>query len=1583
MGLSKKIVRAAKRLAKKEPAKKPLTAKSRSQDKERPAVSLVEHEGAKYELRDGSFILADGRGLSGDVVIPPRVSGRDVSGVARRAFADNTQVSSVVFPENASILGSSAFEGCSSLISVELPVYLEVINARAFAGCSSLTEVILPAKLKRICSEAFEGCSGLRDIPHKVLGGVSSTAFVTDDMEDHLPTDLEYIGKRAFFGCESLERVAIPHSVQLIRTETFAGCASLYEITFHTQLKRIMTEAFARCSSLSRVRLPESLSEIQSGAFDVTCTLVVEPGSTGESYANKFNNPLVVVPDSVNVACSKMVPVQNDAPIHTPFYSEEELCNAEQAYQVRTPIDYRTRGEQEYPVSPSRYVLNGDTYVLQGDAESKAGSADIVMVGDLMCRFAQQRFAKNGDRFDFNFEFDGVRDIIQSSDLAIGNMESLVSSSSPYMSESRYVEDRPHLNSPDSYLSAVRAAGFDIVVNAQNHIYDAGLRGIYETLDALNRFQLMHVGAYASDSDKHFLLLEVHGIKIGVVAFMDQARQKMKRVNYTRLGLETLFSPFERSRVERDISDARAAGAEFVIAYCHWGREYTERITNRQERFAKMVADAGADYIMGSHSHCPQPRTVIKSADGRDVPCVYSGGNFISDITIELPVTRDTFINKLTLVRDDDGLVSIGSESYIPCRIVQTAKSPGSVMVKTCESMAKSDDLALRYEGEEAALRIGYSLGMTARSEYMPPVIADGMLENRTQNEDLVLSPAFARIETSDSVDAVGRFAMQGANEFTAIRDSSVNEVRIACLGRFEYDAKLEHAADFDHDFIFKPSLKKTLDCTNGNDLVVAALTCSCSDEVPTSGLLPQGHISNCRKEYLDALKYAGVDCLAAANYYAYDGGVNSPTNTASAIRQAGMVHAGIADAPSALFKVNGISVAVLSYSQDCSKVRNTMTQRSWTDSIRVYDRESFECDVRDVRARGAEFILVYLDCSNGKQGVSIPTCTRIMHQMAEAGADYVVGLRPHAPRGYERFQTTDGRIVPIILSLGTYMSGEIDDASRVAAIANLSVRKDENGNVYVKDCYIPMKRFEEYRGAQNVTAAAMKYYNSDFNIDDFKRVKTTLASNLGDGIGVDPSRRIKMKTHCHGQLSIRQICEISGTSLSERDIARLGDNYDKPVRRIVTRRQDLSKGCVAIIFKTKPERRFTAVEAERAGALLVIGKERAGNVPFLCVDNPYQLFKRIMSDIRDKYQPIVVAITGTMGKSTTKELTYGAFQQHFNTLCIEGNNNTLNTSSLIMQKLTASDGAYVQEVHEGSPGSAQAISEFIKPHICIITAIAEGHLEQLGTMDNVINEIMSVTYGMDENGLLVLNDDNAYLHEQHPNCRTVRVSAHNAECDYYAKDIVETADQLRFTACCKDGEYQVLLNMPGLHNVNNALAVFAAGREAGIPPYEIISGMGHYMPSLSEHRANRQRQNLVCHGGYQLLIDCYNSSPQALASSAETMSRISIPKGARRIAVLADMAEQGEDEVSIHYEAGVSLAHSGIDCFLCYGPLSAHMAEGIRSEGGKAYHFEYRDAFNRALASIVRPGDAILFKGSHSFELYDQTVVPVFGDIA
>jgi UDP-N-acetylmuramoyl-tripeptide--D-alanyl-D-alanine ligase len=351
------------------------------------------------------------------------------------------------------------------------------------------------------------------------------------------------------------------------------------------------------------------------------------------------------------------------------------------------------------------------------------------------------------------------------------------------------------------------------------------------------------------------------------------------------------------------------------------------------------------------------------------------------------------------------------------------------------------------------------------------------------------------------------------------------------------------------------------------------------------------------------------------------------------------------------------------------------------------------------------------------------------------------------------------------------------------------------------------------------------------------------------------------------------------------------------------------------------------------------------------------------------------VAVTGTAGKTTTKEMLGEVFDRHFRTLHVEGNYNTMRTAGLVVQKLSPDDEAYIQEVHGGSPGAARMLSTVIGPDVCLITSIGEAHLEQMGSLEAIIEGKMQIIEGMGPDGTLILNEDNPHLRAQRPDVRTVRYSIEDREVDYRARDIRRVGDSLEFEIVGPDGVHPAVVGSRGMHNVSNALGVFAAGREAGIPAQTIIAGISRYRPSST-------RQNLVEVGGYSLLVDAYNSNPISLESGVETLCEIPIEPGGRRIAVLGDMGEQGDRFDENHRAVGDMLARYPVDLVICSGPGMQLAAQRLHDHGIEVHHHGSFEDLAASLHAEVSPIDIVLFKAAGAVDLEKKVVFPAFGRV-
>lgn len=624
------------------------------------------------------------------IVVPNEIDGVDVEVIKREAFENNETIREILLPNTVRVIGTKAFKNCRNLKKVELPPDLEVINESTFEDCILLQTVVLPYELKNICKFAFRYCKALKELYHYVKTGIGITMSLDKSLkESKLPSGLINIGKSAFEGCMSIEDIYIPYGVKSISNASFKDCIQLKRVRFHNKVDKIAEEAFWGCDELKEVRLPDRIKKIEEKAFSQKTKIICNQNGYKQLEFHNSSLEKELVGKAIISLDSRMT---NDS-VKKCFYDKEDIENAIKLYEIRTPMDSAQKYKRNILniSSPCRFNFKNGVY--ENKKPSTCSSIKIMMTGDLMCSWRQIGAAYDGNNYEFEQGFKYVKEIFERGDLVVGNMEAMVSNSFVYSNKSRFVDDRVHLNAPDSFLSSIKNAGYDVVVNAQNHAYDTGTRGVFETLDALNRAQLIHTGIFAGMSERRFLIFSISGIKIALISYFDQARQAMKRANFTREGLKTLFSTFNEEQVANDINAAKEEGAEFVIAYCHCGREYTDKITNRQESFVKMVANNGADYIFGSHSHCLQPYSVIRTDDGRNVPVLYSGGNFFSDMSIKMPYVRDTLILELELCRNDAGNVEIKSEGYYPCLIKFDKNVRGNmVTIPITKLLEKSDD---------------------------------------------------------------------------------------------------------------------------------------------------------------------------------------------------------------------------------------------------------------------------------------------------------------------------------------------------------------------------------------------------------------------------------------------------------------------------------------------------------------------------------------------------------------------------------------------------------------------------------------------------------------------------------------------------------------------------------------------------------------------------------------------------------------------------------------------------------------------------------------------------------------------------
>ncbi len=295
---------------------------------------------------------------------------------------------------------------------------------------------------------------------------------------------------------------------------------------------------------------------------------------------------------------------------------------------------------------------NGKSFVTKVyvDREQPKPDASAVMLfaGDIMCTARQQRAAESRS-FDFGACFSYIKDQLKKADLCCGALNTACCDAMPYELEQPRLEDgSPNNNAPSSLLSSLSGAGFTMLATSNGHCCSLGEKGLKATVDEIARVGMDNLGTLKANPVFH----RVKGFRVAFIG-----------CNMLSDG-DAAFGSYSREHFEQYIKRSRAAGAEYIVVFAHWGDKNTETLNSVQLEESRFMADAGADLIVGSHPHVVQKYELITASDGRAVHCVYSLGDLITSYS-EIPENRDSAVLRVSLTRRS-GQVS-AKVSYIPC----------------------------------------------------------------------------------------------------------------------------------------------------------------------------------------------------------------------------------------------------------------------------------------------------------------------------------------------------------------------------------------------------------------------------------------------------------------------------------------------------------------------------------------------------------------------------------------------------------------------------------------------------------------------------------------------------------------------------------------------------------------------------------------------------------------------------------------------------------------------------------------------------------------------------------------------------
>ena len=340
-----------------------------------------------------------------------------------------------------------------------------------------------------------------------------------------------------------------------------------------------------------------------------------------------------------------------------------------------------------------------------------------------------------------------------------------------------------------------------------------------------------------------------------------------------------------------------------------------------------------------------------------------------------------------------------------------------------------------------------------------------------------------------------------------------------------------------------------------------------------------------------------------------------------------------------------------------------------------------------------------------------------------------------------------------------------------------------------------------------------------------------------------------------------------------------------------------------------------------------------------------------------------LVGVTGSVGKTTTREMIAAALSAKYRVYKTPGNSNSQVGVPITISEISEQDEIGVIELGMSEPGELTVIAKIAKIDMAVITNIGITHIEQLGSRENIYKEKMTIQDGLREDGVLILNGDDDML------CRTKGKSGVKtvyygigSNCDFRAENINLNDGPAKFTAVHGEDRQEVVLGVMGMHNVMNALAAIAVCHENGMTMAEAAEG-------LKTFHGFKGRQQIHAGARYTILDDSYNASPASMKASLDVFK--TLKPDSRHVAVLADMKELGDKVMEYHHEVGVHTAGTGVNFVITLGEACHALAEGVRSVSDiPVVEFTDKEEMVSYLEANLADGDCVLFKGSNSMGL-------------
>ena len=357
-----------------------------------------------------------------------------------------------------------------------------------------------------------------------------------------------------------------------------------------------------------------------------------------------------------------------------------------------------------------------------------------------------------------------------------------------------------------------------------------------------------------------------------------------------------------------------------------------------------------------------------------------------------------------------------------------------------------------------------------------------------------------------------------------------------------------------------------------------------------------------------------------------------------------------------------------------------------------------------------------------------------------------------------------------------------------------------------------------------------------------------------------------------------------------------------------------------------------------------------------IMVEDTLKAFGAMAARYRQMYSVPVVSIVGSVGKTTTRDFTAAVLSQKYKTLKTDKNYNNAIGVPIMLFRLEAEHEAAVFELGMSAEGEIRYLADIVRPDTVIMTNIGMSHIENLGSQENIFKAKMEALEQLTDKNTVIANGDDKFLRNvsDYGSYKVILYAVDNKDADVRAEDIEDLGlEGSAFTAVFGKTRVRIRLRVPGIHNVYNALAAFAAGLHSGVAPDEAAA-------ALEKAELTAMRMEIIRANGIKIINDCYNSAPDSVNAALRVLAG---EKESRRVAVLGDILELGSFAAAAHTDIGKKTCGKA-DVLVCVGKNARYIAAGAE-DMKHIYRFDTTEEAAKSLPAIVLPGDTVLLKAS------------------